>query len=118
MIKFHNIFCQMLSLFLCWPHKHPVNETYSFTRLGLDQGEDPKDFGRTVEFWIGEGAEAEKFIINKPTTILVLKNTVHFPAYVTDGYKSFMMLTVTDMPLWGAKWVKKLPPDFGHAKSS
>lgn len=96
--------------FATFPHKHHTSETYSF--VGLNP-ENPEDLGGTVEFWIGKGNEAEKYIITEPTTIILPKNTVHFPMYVKEVHNPFLMLTVTDMPIWSAKWmIDEFPPDF------
>ena len=76
------------------------------------------ELGGTVEFWIGEGADAEKYEINRATSILIPKNTVHLPAYVTKLHKPFLMLSVLDAPIWTAVWSQSFPQDFSHAKWS
>jgi len=98
--------------FSAWPHKHAFLETYSF--VGLDPAH-RGDLGGTIQFWIGEGSEAEECTITKPTTIILPKNTVHLPAHVEEVHNPFLMLSVVDMPIWGAKWNFELPPAFRHS---
>ena len=95
------------------PHKHAFQECYHF--MGIDK-DNPQDLGGTVEFWIGEGSEAEKYEITKPTSILIPKNTIHLPAYVTEWHKPFLMLSVLDAPIWSAAWSQSFPSDFKHVK--
>ncbi len=94
-----------------FPHKHPCYEIFSFAST------DPEhlyDLGATVEFWLGEGDDAEEYIITKPTTIIVPKHVAHLPIYVRETHHPFMMATVLASPLWGGIWVEKLPPAFKH----
>jgi hypothetical protein len=58
------------------------------------------DLGGTVEFWIGEGDEAEQHFINRATTVLILKNTVHLTLYVREVRSPFTIFTVLDTPIW------------------
>lgn len=98
--------------FAVWPQKHPFDEAYCF--LGYDR-ENPGDLGGTVEFWLGEGDEAEEYIITKPTVILVKKNTVHLPAYVRELHKPFLLFTVSDTPIWAAEnKIDQIPAGFRH----
>jgi hypothetical protein len=93
------------------PHKHAWAENYCF--LGSDLHH-PNDLGGTVEFWIGEGEEAEQYIISKPTVILVPKNTVHLPMYVREVHNPFLAITVLDTPLAAELPVGNFPPGFQH----
>jgi hypothetical protein len=91
------------------PHKHPYNQTYSFNPTVKDNY---PDLGGTVEFWMGEGEEAEQFTITKATTILVPKNTVHLPLYVREVRNPFTIVTVLDTPLWIGCYTQKIPAGF------
>jgi hypothetical protein len=85
------------------PHRHAALETYSF--IGLDQ-DHIGDLGGTVEFWMGEGEQAEKYTINKPTNILVPRNTVHLPMYIREVHRPFIIATVLDYHLWAGNRLK------------
>ena len=93
------------------PHKHAWIENYCF--MGTDPRH-PDDLGGTVEFWIGEGEEAEQYIISKPTIILVPKNTVHLPMYVRELHNPFLAISVLDTPLAAELPVEHFPPGFQH----
>jgi hypothetical protein len=58
------------------PHKHPYPEVFVF--IGTDP-EHLSDLGAEVEFWLGEGKDLDKIILNKPGSIYVPPNTTHFP---------------------------------------
>ncbi|MFC1932152.1 hypothetical protein ACFLXU_00775, partial [Chloroflexota bacterium] len=59
-------------------HYHAYEEMFLLMGTNPD---DPTDLGGEVEIWLGWGPEAEKFVITKPTMILVPEGTVH-PPYV------------------------------------
>jgi hypothetical protein len=91
-----------------WPHKHYVNENIFFANIDPSK----EDLGGEVEFWIGDGDEAEKYSINKKTLITIPADTYHLPMHVGKLNNPIIMLQVTDMPIWTAKNRKKLPPGF------
>jgi hypothetical protein len=91
------------------PHKHPFYQTYSFSPTTRDNF---PDLGGTVEFWIGEGEEAEQHIITKATTVLVPKHTVHLPLYVREVHSPFTITTVLDTPIWAGIYTQKFPKGF------
>lgn len=97
--------------FPSFPNKHPWYQTFTF--FGVDM-ENPADLGGTVEFWIGEGANAEEYLITRATTVLVPPHTVHLPIYFREVHKPIMMVTILDTPLWAGAWVDKFPPGFKH----
>lgn len=78
------------------PHIHDSAETYIFIPANPDLED---DLGATVEFWIGEGEQAKKLIISKPTVLLVPPNTVHLPLYVQELRSPFILLNMIDNPL-------------------
>ena len=53
-------------------------ETTIFCFLGTNP-EDPSDLGAEVEFWLGEGEETEKIIINTPSAVYVPPGVARFP---------------------------------------
>jgi hypothetical protein len=91
------------------PHRHPYYQTFSFSPTDTEHF---PDLGGTVEFWIGEGDEAEKYIITKATNVLIPKHTVHLPLYVREVHKPFTILTILDSSMWAGCWAEKFPPDF------
>lgn len=94
--------------FSTWPIKHPFEKTIILGSLDGDR----RDLGGVVEFWIGEGDEAEKYVIDKPTTIHIPKNTLHFPMFVREWRKDIIFTTVTKMPIFAGKWSRELPAGF------
>ena len=57
-------------------HSHP------FAEIVLLVGSNPKnlrDLGGEIEWWMGEGKDAEKFVLTSTTTIYVPKGLVHGP---------------------------------------
>jgi hypothetical protein len=91
------------------PHKHPFYQTFTFSPTDRDNF---PDLGGTVEFWIGEGEEAEQHIITKASTALVPKHTVHLPLYVREVHRPFTIATVLDTPLWIGTYTQKFPKSF------
>jgi hypothetical protein len=91
------------------PHKHPYYQTYSFIGTNLDQS---PDLGGEVEFWMGEGEEAEKYLITKNSTVLIPMNTVHLPMYVREVHRPFIIATVLDAPIWAGLFINKFPAGF------
>jgi hypothetical protein len=93
------------------PNKNNVYETISFLNLDPDCYD---DLGGTVEFWMGEGEDAEEYIIDRPTIIIIPPNVVHYPIYVRECHKPFVMASILESPLWAGKFVEKFPPNFKH----
>lgn len=93
------------------PHVHDSLETYIFISTNPNK---PDTLGATVEFWIGEGENAEKLIIDKPTVLLIPANTVHLPMYVTELETPFIMTSFIDNPLWNVFYTNIFPPAFEH----
>jgi len=59
-------------------HDQPGDETHLF--FGSDPM-NPDDLGGEVDFWLGEGDDAEKFVLTKRTAIHVPAGLVHTPVY-------------------------------------
>jgi hypothetical protein len=58
-------------------HVHPFDE---IVLLIGSNARDTKDFGGSeIEWWMGEGDEAERFVIDRTTAIYVPKGLVHGP---------------------------------------
>jgi len=91
------------------PHVHTRSQTYSF--IGTDQ-QHLEDLGGTVEFWIGEGKEAEKHTITGAATVLIPKDVVHLPMYVKEVHRPFVLAIVLDSPVWAGCWSLEFPGGF------
>jgi len=91
-----------------WPHKHYVSETMLITNSDPTKA----DLGGEVEFWIGDGPDAEKVSLTKRTLITIPPDTYHLPMYVRDIDSPIIMMQVTDMPIWTAKNHMRMPPGF------
>jgi len=96
-----------------FPHKH-VHTEY-FIIFGSDP-DNPDDLGGTIEFWLGEGEEAEPFLITKPTTILVPPKVVHLPQAYREARRPMCQIVVYDSTLWSCYQVPKVPPGFDLEK--
>lgn len=94
------------------PHSHAIDEIFLF--IGADP-ENASDLGGDVEFWIGEGKEAEKYAFNEPTGIFVPKNVVHLPVYFSNVRKPFFMVPMLlGVGEWKANLIDTYPPAFKH----
>ena len=58
------------------PHKHDFDEIIGFAGSNKSH---PRDLGGEIEWWMGEGKAAEKFILTSTTAIYVPKGLVHGP---------------------------------------
>jgi hypothetical protein len=70
---------------------------HNFDELFLFIGTDPYDtlnLGGEVEFWLGEGNEAEKFITTRATSEWVPAGVVHNPHYFRQVDKPFLMVVI------------------------
>jgi hypothetical protein len=64
------------------PHQKGTHWHKDFDETFLYFGTDPlnqDDLGGEVEMWIGQGEEAEKYIITKPTAVTIPKGLPHNP---------------------------------------
>jgi hypothetical protein len=57
-------------------HSHPFDEVVLL--IGSNP-RDTQDFGGEIEWWMGEGEEAERFVIDRTTVIYVPRGLVHGP---------------------------------------
>lgn len=77
--------------FITEPHKHDYEEIFLF--LGTDPG-DTTDLGAEVEFWLGEGSERDKVIINTSSSIYVPPGLAHFPQIWRNVVRPVMTIVV------------------------
>ena len=86
------------------PHKHDYEEIFLF--LGTNH-KDTTDLGAEVEFWLGEGEERDKVIINTSSAIYVPPGLVHFPQIWRNVVRPVM--TVVIMPDARQKDIQTVP---------
>jgi hypothetical protein len=77
--------------FITEPHKHDYEEIFLF--LGTDP-QDTTDLGAEVEFWLGEGSERDKVIINTSSSIYVPPGLAHFPQIWRNVIRPVMTIVV------------------------
>lgn len=73
------------------PHKQDCDEIFLF--LGTNKN-DPNDLGADVEFWLGEGAEADKLIFNTSSLVFVPANLVHMPIIYRNVTKPLLLMVI------------------------
>jgi hypothetical protein len=74
-------------------HAHP-----QFDELFLFFGSNPGDnlaLGGEVEFWLGEGEEAEKFNITRATGEWIPAGLVHNPHYFRQVFRLFLIVVIS-----------------------
>ncbi len=78
------------------PHKHEYEEIFLF--LGTDP-QNTANLGAEVEFWLGQGDEREKVVINTSSAIYVAPGVVHFPQTWKNLKRPVMLVII--MPTTG-----------------
>lgn len=61
--------------------------TETFIYIGTDH-EHPEDLGGEVELWLGKGKDAEKFVFDTPTTVVIPPGLFHTPIYFRKSMAS------------------------------
>ena len=92
-------------------HAHEFDEVFLF--IGTD-AHDTLNLGGEVEFWLGEGEEAEKFMLNKASSVFVPAGVVHNPIYYRRVDRPFIQAVIAPVEeYFGTKtrWVP-IPPAF------
>ncbi len=92
-------------------HAHNFDELFLF--VGLDP-HDTLNLGGEVEFWLGEGNEAEKFVTTKATAEWVPAGLAHNPHYFKRVDRPFLMVVIAMTPKYdfGDMRFTPLPPGF------
>ena len=86
------------------PHKHDYEEIFLFL------GTDPKDtakLGAKIEFWLGEGDELEKVVINTSSAVYVPAGLAHFPQIWKNVQRPVMTMVI--MPTTGERNLQMIP---------
>jgi hypothetical protein len=74
------------------PHKHNCQEMFLFLSTNKD---DPNDLGADIEFWIGEGKEADKLNFSTSSFICVPPNLAHMPIIYRNVKKPLLLVIVS-----------------------
>ncbi|MGD9393604.1 MAG: hypothetical protein PVJ81_01390 [Dehalococcoidia bacterium] len=90
------------------PHTHDYDEVWIF--IGTNP-KDNKELGGEVEFWMGEGDEAEKYIITEPSAVVVPAGVSHCPVYFKNVKRPFFSIPIVVGPHKPPKYTK-IPPAF------
>jgi hypothetical protein len=91
------------------PHKHPSDELFLYH--GSNR-ENPYELGGELEFWLGEGDDAEQYIINEPTVVRVPAGVIHMPEYIRKVTRPFFKIVILLAPLYTIEQTKAFPPGF------
>ncbi len=75
------------------PHYHDFDEYLLL--LGLDPN-NLADLGGEVEFWMGDGDDAEKHIITKTTAVFVPRGMLHLPMFIRRVDRPFGFIGVAN----------------------
>ena len=93
------------------PQAHAAG-TETFIYIGTDP-DNPNDLGGEVEWWIGRGEEAEKYVFSTPTTIIIPPNLFHTPIYFRKVWRPFFMIVIQDGGDWMyGEFIDEFPPGF------
>ena len=75
------------------PHLHDYGEIFCF--MGTNP-KDPSDLGAEAEFWLGEGVELDKVVINTTACVYVPGGLAHFPLKWTNVKRPIIFLVFVD----------------------
>lgn len=73
------------------PHKHDCAEIFLF--MGTNRT-DTDDLGAEVEFWLGEGTEADKLVFNTSSLVFVPGGLLHMPIIYRNVVKPFLLVVI------------------------
>ena len=73
------------------PHKHDCEEMFLFLSTNKDN---PNDLGADIDFWLGEGDEADKLTFNTSSLVYVPRNLTHMPIVYKNVRKPFVLITI------------------------
>jgi hypothetical protein len=71
------------------PHKHDCEEMFLFIGTNKDN---THDLGCDIEFWLGEGKEADKLNFSASAMIYVPRNLTHMPIVFKNVKKPLLMI--------------------------
>jgi hypothetical protein len=74
------------------PHKD-VGHDHMICFLGTNP-DDPSDLGGEVEFWLGEGKELDKVVINTSSSVYIPEGLAMFPMKFKNVKRPFIMCVV------------------------
>jgi hypothetical protein len=76
------------------PHAHPGDELFLY--IGTDP-QNPYELGGEVEFWLGEGEEAERYRFTRTTVIYVPANVMHCPHWFRRVDRPFIVVVINTL---------------------
>ena len=96
------------------PHAHPGDEIFLF--IGTDP-QNPYELGGEVEFWLGEGEEAEKFTITRTTVVYVPAYVMHCPHWFPKVDRPFVVVVINTLAETGGPGISdvrmgEFPPEY------
>lgn len=91
------------------PHAHDCDEIWLF--FGTNP-KDNKDLGGEIEFWIGEGDEAEKYTITEPYAVNVPAGVVHCPVYYKTVERPIVSVPILVGSNCKTTYTEKIPAAF------
>jgi len=92
-----------------YPMYHTYDEAFLF--FGTDP-DDPTYLGGEIEFWLGAGEHAEKWVINKSTYIYVPAGMVHCPLDCVKFEKPFHEIVFVPRPRHEEFHINLWPPGY------
>jgi hypothetical protein len=98
-----------------YPMYHTFDEIFMF--VGTNP-QDPLDLGGEVEFWMGAGEDAEKYIFDQSTYIYIPAGMVHCPIECTKFVRPFIEFVVVPKPIHTEHRINLWPPDYKPRKTS
>lgn len=88
------------------PHKHDCDELFIF--MGVNPA-DKNELGAEIEFWMGEGEETEKILLNTSSLIYVPKGLLHMPVFFRNVKKPVMWMVIANSIGETLKSTRKYP---------
>ena len=96
------------------PHTHDCDEIWLF--FGTNP-KDNKDLGGEIEFWMGEGDEAEKYTITEPSAVYVPAGVAHCPVYYKTVKRPIISIPILLGDNCKTSYINKIPATFKRSKS-
>ena len=92
-----------------YPMYHTYDEAFVF--FGTNP-KDPLDLGGEIEFWLGAGEHAEKWVINRSTYVYVPAGLVHCPMDCVKFERPFIEFVMVPNPVHIEHHINLWPPGY------
>ncbi len=73
------------------PHSHECDEIFIFQGTNTENRD---ELGAEIEFWMGEGEETEKIILNTSGMVYVPKGLVHLPLFFKNVKRPLLWMVI------------------------